>query len=133
MEGPDFIPVTMLMRDSGQRFDLQLNPETTIAEVRLRASDYFMKQICLLNANRRILRDDERVGESSITPGCVIFVNPQAMTSSVPLNSRAELVSSAPVRRPTPVLPPRAIGWTKEAVDARTLALVQLGFPRCDC
>jgi hypothetical protein len=122
----------MFMRESGLRVDVQLNSENTIAEVKLMVSNYFMKQVFMLKANRRILFDDERVCDAGIKPGSVIFINPQAVTSSVPLGSRVQFTEPA-IPRILPVLPPRSVGWTKEAIDERISTLTELGFARSDC
>jgi hypothetical protein len=80
----------MLMRDSGRRVEVQLSPESAIAELRLMAFDDVMKQVFLPKANRRILAYEERIGDAGIRPGSIIFINPEVIPSSVPLGSRVQ-------------------------------------------
>jgi hypothetical protein len=132
MAGFGCIPVSLLMRDTGHRIDLELCRDETIADVKKLASDRFGKPVFALKANRQLLRDDEHVRDVGLRPGTVIFVNPQVIaTSKLPPEPRQIMSAPAPIVRP--VLPLRGIGWTKESVVSRVQALVAMGFPQDQC
>jgi hypothetical protein len=120
------------MRDIGHRIDLDLSCDATIAEVKALASELFGKPVLALKANRRLLRDDEYVRNLGLRPGTVVFVNPQ-VTASSRLPPEPRQIVIVPRALTPPVLPPRVVGWTDEAVHSRVQALLEMGFPREQC